>query len=613
MDEAAGADEEEEEESIDPSGLFDTAVSGAATDAQATQDDLDGTATRNATDAANAAKLLFKVGETVSDGTAYGVAGTAEDGSATGAILTATEVSLVPVGKKVEIIVNPAQGYALREGTLSYAYETQSTGTQQGEAVQSANSITRDANGRYWLTVTEAMKGKPVTITCEFEQVAGDGNAAAANGSGTTASGMQATGALAVGVVKNTSSALVDVGDAGFINAGGALRVESNGFAAVETVADGSGVSEEDAPPTLDEGGEPAEEPEAPAQTAIEKYAVKVAQLPASPLVTGMKYTYSASTGTVTFYPVFADTATELDKRNTAMTATVTYTRADGVQATAQLVRSQNDGSFRLVLEGADGLYPEELSTVTVAFGIVTAAGQGIASAIPTPSEAKEIACTTADGWAIGHAIVVASTGEGTVTRVSNAGNTDTYAIKVEADTENGYKFAAGSALTATYTDAAGVTQTAALQYDANTGNYILKDAALSAIPEGALITIDVVFAEDTRKVFAEVKPVETQDLTNGAGSVTVDKTDVRITDTVTVTVTPEAGSTLQTLRYTYKDESGSVHTVDVSASELGPDGTFTLEMPRTAEGSAAADLTFAAYFIRKPLHVVVPPSFRAL
>ena len=153
-----------------------------------------------------------------------------KDGKVVGAVVP--EATASDAGNDIVIVVNPAEGMQLKEGSLIARYTL-------GDKVISYTMVKNSA-GQYVLTMPAAN----VVFLAEFEEApaVSSGTAQSAAGSSSSTGGIQATGALAVGVGINHNEAVIDT--TGRIKAGGALSVDADAITQSSILADGSPVSD---------------------------------------------------------------------------------------------------------------------------------------------------------------------------------------------------------------------------------------------------------------------------------------------------------------------------------------------------------------------------------
>ena len=123
------------------------------------------------------------------------------------------EANASDAGNDIVIIVNPAAGKQLKEGTLQAVYTL-------GDKVITYTMVKNSA-GQYVLHMPAAN----VVFKAEFEDAPAAQPAAQQQTSGAGSASVQATGALAVAVCINDNEAVIDT--TGTIKAGGTLNVDA--------------------------------------------------------------------------------------------------------------------------------------------------------------------------------------------------------------------------------------------------------------------------------------------------------------------------------------------------------------------------------------------------
>ena len=163
-------------------------------------------------------------------GSAYQIKGdsyTDKNGTAVGAVVP--EANASDAGNDIVIIVNPAAGKQLKEGTLQAVYTL-------GDKVITYTMVKNSA-GQYVLHMPAAN----VVFKAEFEDAPAAQPAAQQQTSGAGSASVQATGALAVAVCINDNEAVIDT--TGTIKAGGTLNVDADAVTQSSLLADASPVS----------------------------------------------------------------------------------------------------------------------------------------------------------------------------------------------------------------------------------------------------------------------------------------------------------------------------------------------------------------------------------
>ena len=156
-----------------------------------------------------------------------------------GAVLTYDLISETPgkcldkvsPGQKLRLVPNPAQGKKLKQGGLKLDYEV----TEEGKSVKKTVVINADDQGHYVADIpTDADKKAGITVSAEF--VDADNKDAEADDTQ-----VQVTGTIAVTVARNDNKALI--ADSATVTAGGSLEVSAATKTQITTEANGSAIS----------------------------------------------------------------------------------------------------------------------------------------------------------------------------------------------------------------------------------------------------------------------------------------------------------------------------------------------------------------------------------
>ncbi|MCR4876840.1 MAG: hypothetical protein K5922_06690, partial [Clostridiales bacterium] len=524
-------EDEEEDEDWDISSLFDSAVGGLS-------EIPDDVAVANSTDE-HKVKLTFRNSQAVQDAANAGDAPKPH-----GAILTYYDLQTKEVvqyaapGQKVHILINPAKGSKMTDGSLKVKY-TAADGEQE-------KTISPDAEGRYLFEVpddiTAAAGADPELIfSCTFE-IDNASQAEQEQESGKASS--QVTGALAVSVVENTNNTIIDNLN-GTIIAAGKIDIAGTVSTVGKTEADGAGATLDDAEKNAASDANAKTEPERTNTYAKgAENAIKVK---------------TSSGGTVT-----ADTTQENkiifkptpDAGRKVKTVTATYTNVRGREMEATLEADAN-GNYTLIYDGDDqNVVPKEGTEINVSIEF-TRGGDGSVQGQGDESHDKKEEYVEG----IGNCLIISQSGEGTVTQISDNGKTHAQIFEFNVAKGTGsrtgivsYKYTKVEEGKDKETEFIPLKNSLDKFED---GEYKLDLTKLEGLKPGTAITLNVDFAEDSRKLKITsqnsdtLKDLEDNRKVHGSVTVTEDGKDtplekVKTGMNILVKVKPENGYKLE-------------------------------------------------------------------
>jgi hypothetical protein len=530
----------------------------------------------------------------------------------------------VKEGDQVRLVPNPAAGYTLKEDSLTITYEIE----ENGKTVTKKDIVTADAQGRYIFKVPKDLTKGTLTVKAEFIPDDGQENGEQSHN--------QATGALAVGILNNDSSSLIEKG--ANVDAGGSVVMFGFKMNRNTTLADGTAV---------DTSSGSTKKTEKKSTVMKDRWGVGGAEFAlrmnsnVDGKVTGSvtlkdKDANNGNSGDAgslaasAYHPKFAIAeadVTNLDKvvlsyygkvdtdifkgRGTRNSLTltnlkvtngeVTYDLDNSSTAVTQEITAKLENGKIIIQVNLTGLGVKQGTTVDVDFMFNENASDESSGTDGNPPAGTQQYLIT-NPIKISYNMQKEQGDEtpkemGTVTfdRKENG----EYAFRVEPHTNKGYtiddwdasdetrKKSNINTLYASWIGADGKVKKAALYKkdgfnSADNVWWFKPTTGGQGIPDGAVITINAVFREDTR----EIKTDDAFDAAEAHGDVEINTARAKCGDTVEVVLKPEKGYAASALQVTYFDRiAARTKTLDVP---VGEDGKATFEMPNTsdAEGS---------------------------
>ena len=520
-------------------------------------------------------------------------------------------------GEKIRLIPNPKENpnpkekFKLKENILTVTYKI----TKDGKQVTKNDVVTADDQGRYIFTVPEGVADNRLTVNAEFVSEKEEEEKAVRN--------YQATGSIAVGVLNNNSHAIIE--DGATVTAGGVVDLFGFKINRNTTTADGTAVEAKSGA---------KKKSNKPVPFLYSSYGVGGAEF-AMTLNSNVK---DAVSGAITqtedasgsrYSPVFT---MDSEKANQLQKVILSYyTKLEGQDA---IVLGQGTRRTITLTRQADGKYKEEggtyignnMHTVTQSgdqeklqlhlTGLAVQNGTTVDVNFVFKDEGQQNSASSeyliANPIQISYNKLKEKNGNiiemGTVAYDGNHGTTDRYYFRVEPKTGAGYTIDARdttdltgqnsnkSALYASWVGADGKEQKAALKKDANdplhTGeNVWFFDAEKGSVtvPDGAVITIHAVFREDLR----EIQKKEGYDAKEGHGDVTIETSQAKAGDKVTLVLKPEEKYMPSGVQVEYYKTGHGWTPLDASQIMLDPKtGKATFKMPETDQESSHINIT---------------------
>ena len=147
-------------------------------------------------------------------------------------------LSKVAPGQELRLVVNPDEGKLLKRGGLKVTY----TVTENGKPVKKTIVVNPDSSGRYFVTIPENIVASAgVAVKAEFIDSGSEDVEPGPRGT-------QLTGSIAVTVATNDNQALID--STASVEAGGDTILSAVGSTDVNTVADGTAITQANASET---------------------------------------------------------------------------------------------------------------------------------------------------------------------------------------------------------------------------------------------------------------------------------------------------------------------------------------------------------------------------
>ena len=481
-------------------------------------------------------------------------------------------------GDEVRLIVNPASGYKLKEGTLKATYTVKAD--DQTTEIKTV-VISPDSRGRYILTVPTGIEEdgngkKSILLSAEFE---GGEESQKADTTQT-----QVTGTVAVVVSDNDNVALINAGAS--VKAG-SVSVLAEDTTSVANTADGSSAGK----PSEDQDGKKDDEDYAIKRAESEAYSGFDA--------TGYEYALTLETtdnGKVTYEKggnrqTYVFTAVP-DEGYSVGSATIVY-YSEGKGKTARLTAG-SDGKYTVYL--ASPGYAIDKGTVTQVFFTFTrnnAAGEAVASR-PSIAIVPNAILITYNGLKQENTLVDVKTGSVLFKEYGSDKEGAYYKFAVTPNTARGYQL--DGTLKAYWTDLSGKKHEIELkQKDGEDKSFWFLNP--EGIPAGALITVNAAFKAEMHEFSAEKA---------ANGEIKLYDKEVTSADKPKFTVKPNAGYSLTDIvvkvgNTTYKlsdTNSKITKAKDNDGKEI--DDMYTFTVPTMGgSGKVTVSATFQAKSIK--------------
>ena len=459
-------------------------------------------------------------------------------------------ITKVTTGQEVRFVPNPDEGKALTSLSLVYSY------TKDDVEVTEEIKVAADRLGRYIFTVPDDLnKSVEFTVKATF----GDEPEGAKQ-----PAHKQITGAAAVGVTLNKGAARIESGST--VTAGGAVDMLGIEITRTDTYADGTAVEMKDAEAVDKENNQPRTVQKIKYSVAGANVALKVTGTVAGQIDSNIKLGegYSAVTPHITYK--LDDAYKDKVKSVEAIVTYYKHTPTSNDKATrkSETVDVTGDAENGYVVNFNSSKYAAvNGSTVEVTFlfkdekgNVITGEGGEAPSKYVVPNAIR----INMNQLKEKDAKEPKSLGELNFVSVGEDENKNPiYKFRIqnvadgykcdpadggykEGSTDKEYTKSNKKTLSASWTDQDGYTQTTSLRQDASDSTiwYLKAVDGDIAIPEGAVITVNAVFSEDTRSV----KLNYGEDNKDGEkyGTATVSRDEAKQGDKFTVSLTAKDG-----------------------------------------------------------------------